>query len=767
MSNVLIKDGFGLTTYLQYGGGPSHQNLDGVIEYKLQRAFVSNSVTTLADDRARFQPTHQNYKYDDYLNLCKANGIRMIYCTQGSFSYMNTTGSSGKSMPIADGDDPKDLASWAEVAKLCKQIAIRYAADSAASLGDANVYQDATYLSNTPLAGLDLIEAIEIQNEWNFKSSWSGALRTITPDEYAYCFMACYLAIREVSATIPIIMGGGIGGDITDMSGMLAEIEVICADLAIPVPTDFYLCFHWYMRFGTTNQTGGQYGISPEEALAIDLANQVDALCTTYSLPGWYCTETGWATDSSKQSAPVQEGYTREESQGILMIRLMLIWGSVPSFKGVSFWHCRDDYDSPPYAKGGINYRNWSAKPARTICAAFKDVYDDYWVTDFYKTGDIYYAVLDNGVDSVILNWTDGVNNGTVTPMPTVVGFAPPPDPDPDPIVAEVVSIKYLDSATKELIGLVENFSEFVVTEVTTTIEALVQNGDSVSFVLTGPVSETRIESASPYVLFGNAGSLYNGSVLPVGTYSLLVEPRNVTYGPGIPINLTFTVVESPTVTPGPAPTVDATLQGTALVGEDVTLSWVTTNASAVNITGLIGDYAPNDSVVLSFPKAGSYNITLTAIGTDPLSVPNQVSKTVTILVSDPAPLPPTPTSPSISASLSASEVVVGSSVTLTWNTTNASGVTIGGVGGTFGTSGSISKTFATVGASSIVVTAIGSDPGADPNTAFVSLPLTVIEEPDTPCVFEDVFITPSAVSRVVIEDKTTCKRYIIVMNKQ
>ena len=532
---------FGLTTYLQYGGGPAHQNISSVDKFKLQRAFVSNSVTTKGNDLQRFQPTHQNFKYDDYLALCKNAGIEMIYCTQGSFDYMETSGSSGKSMPINDGANPKDLNSWEEIAKACKQIAIRYAADSAGSLDLANVYQDSTYLSNTPKAGLDLIKAIEIQNEWNFKASWSGAFKTIEPEEYAYCFMACYLAIREVSATVPIIMGGGIGGEITDVTRFLAELKIISANLGIPMPKDFYVCFHWYMRFGTTNQTGGQYGISPEEADAYKLGKDLDDVCKAEGLLGWYCTETGWSTDNSKQSAPIQQGFTREESQGVLMVRLALIWSSIPSFKGVTFWHCRDDYDATPYAKGGINYKNWSAKPARTISESFLSTYGDYEVSD-YKINDGIHSVKLIKDDVITLSWTDGDVIGNVTPMPTVTTVVPPIVIPPNELEAEVTSITLVHAASKEVISELTNESQFVNYVDPLTIEAKIENGTSVKFTLTGPITFTKTETISPYVLFGDSGNVYNGQIFPEGDYSLVVEPYGVN-GLGIPMTINFKMV--------------------------------------------------------------------------------------------------------------------------------------------------------------------------------------------------------------------------------
>lgn len=419
---------FGLTTYWVFGGGNGHYNTSATEKFKLHRAFVSNSAVTKDDFQFRTEPTHQNFKYDTYLRQLKALGIFRIWCTQGAFVAQNVQGKIGKVMPVRDSDNPLNQESWKEIGELCRQIAIRYANDTAHLLPEAKVFQgEPAYLSNTPKAGLDLLDAIEIQNEWDFKQSWSGATRTITPEEYAVCFKVCYDAIRSVSKTIKIIMGGGISPFISTFERFLGKLDSLYAAEGKTTPKDFYLCFHWYMRNGSQDQGGGTAGITPEEAKAYEFGQSLDSLCDARGLLGWYCTETGWATDTSKQSAPILEGFTREQSQGILMIRLALIWGACKYHKGIAFWHCRDDYDLPPYAKGGINYKNWSAKPARTICEEFLDKYGEMEIKSFINNDGTYSVILSNGV---ALSWRDKTNLAGITPMPSEV-FLPPDTTEP------------------------------------------------------------------------------------------------------------------------------------------------------------------------------------------------------------------------------------------------------------------------------------------------------------------------------------------------
>lgn len=424
---IKIKDGLGLTTYWVYGGGNGHYNTSSTDKFKLHRAFVGNDVVTQGNLDLRVEPTEQNFKYDTYLKQLVDLGIKPIWCTQGKFDFQNTVGKIGKVMPINEEDSPLDQSSWATVGELCRQVAIRYAPDTAQHLDKAKVFTGVPgvfpHLWNVPKAGLNLIDAIEIQNEWDFKQGWSGATRTITPEEYAVCFKVCYDAIRSVSPTIKIIMGGGISPIMSTFTRFLGKLDEMYAAEGKTTPKDFYLCFHWYMRNGSSDQGGGTTGITPEDAKAYEFGQSLDALCEQRGLPGWYCTETGWATDSSKQQSPILEGFTKEQSQGILMTRLMLIWGACKRFQGVSFWHCRDDYDLPPYAKGGVNYKNWSAKPARTICEEFIAKYGDKEVLQFKQIGDKYFAYLSGGI---ILSWTNLLGS----PMPLEVIEVPEPPQD-------------------------------------------------------------------------------------------------------------------------------------------------------------------------------------------------------------------------------------------------------------------------------------------------------------------------------------------------
>lgn len=405
-----LKDILGLTTYWVYGGGNGHYNISSTDKFKFHRAFVGNYVVTQGNLDLHVEPTWQNFKYDTYLKQLKDAGITTIWSPQGKFDFQDTIGKQGKVCPINEGDDPLKQDSWKVYGELCRQIAIRYADDTAQYLSEAKVFQGTpAYLSNTPKAGLGLLDFFTGLNEINFKHGWSGATRTMTREMAAVCFKVQYDAVRSVSKTLKLVIPSSIEPTEAWLRGFLEKFKSLYAEEGKLMPTDFYLDFHWYMRNATTDQSGGTAGETPETVGAYAHGQMMDSLCEEYGLLGWICTETGWATDTSKQSAPILEGYTREESQGILMIRLALIWGACKYCKGISFWHCRDDYDLPPYAKGGINYKNWSAKPARTICENFLESFGNFDVFEYQENNGIHSVLINNG-NYEYLAWTDKKN---------------------------------------------------------------------------------------------------------------------------------------------------------------------------------------------------------------------------------------------------------------------------------------------------------------------------------------------------------------------
>jgi phospholipase C len=118
-----------------------------------------------------------------------------------------------------------------------------------------------------------------------------------------------------------------------------------------------------------------------------------------------------------------------------------------------------------------------------------------------------------------------------------------------------------------------------------------------------------------------------------------------------------------PNSQPNSFPSIDFTAQSTAIVaGASTVLNWSTTNATSVSISG-IGPVAVNGSITVS-PSAPT-NYTATASGPG-----GKTTATVSVAVT------------SVTISASPSDIVTGQSATLTWNSTDATTVSINpGVG--------------------------------------------------------------------------------------
>ena len=482
-----IKYLHGLTTYWNYGGGDALFDIrqhgteipytypEETFGFKTQRAFADNfrfhygnpnNTSPSGDGRLMVDRTAQGWWTDEYLDMMKNQyGIKTIWCTAGKMGFHNTTGKRNKVNPIEDSADRMLESSWKDAAELAKQIVIRYADDTAEHLDKVNVYAidkpgDLWYLSNEPKAGLGTLDAIEIGNEWNFPAEWSKGKATLTPEEYAVFFKTCYDAIRSVS-NIEIIMGGGLGGvdNAYDyIPRFLNQLDKLYESKGEFMPTDFAICFHWYMRDGGSSQSGGIRGASPEEVNAYTIGKEMDAICQEWGLEGWYNTETGWSAaadgtlDTSKNSAPIQEGLTQLESQAALMQRLTLIWGACDYCKGITYWHCKDYYDTGAFLNGGVRGPNGEPKPARDWSYDFINQWGDYYIKDFVDNGDETYEVtLYNDVDQFIVGWSNGVVVGEYTPVPKMISevveppVPPQPPTPPNPILPDVIEVKSIE----------------------------------------------------------------------------------------------------------------------------------------------------------------------------------------------------------------------------------------------------------------------------------------------------------------------------------
>lgn len=428
-----LNNNIGVTNFLF-----DSNNNDKLSNFKLQRYFVDNFRVT-KDSTLEFwtQPTMQNFKHDDVLAAAKNIGVKNIWCFQGKMPHHVVQGKANKVNPIRDSDSPQNPRAWDDFCFLVKQVAIRYADDSQAYLSQAHVHASADYQNNIPKAGLGLLYGMEYTNEPDFLMSWSGAIRTFEPEDFAVGFKGFRDSTRVVSKSMRIIMSGTIQPKVETFNRFITKLKQLYAAEGKEMPTDWYLNFHWYMRNGSNNQGAGTWGVSPETANAYKFGLQLDSICRQYSLLGWYCTETGWSTYTTgtnvslaKQNAPVMQGYDIYHSQGLCMVRLGLIWGATEYCQGITFWNRKDNDDVGAYQNGGVNYSNWSPKYCQTIIAEYQSQYRYHDIKNCRTNGTLYAVDLIASADTTTLVWTDLNRYGeydakpkegqlTTTPPPT------------------------------------------------------------------------------------------------------------------------------------------------------------------------------------------------------------------------------------------------------------------------------------------------------------------------------------------------------------
>lgn len=548
---MTIRDKFGICMYNWYGGG-GHQspgpqpytvsgfdlvNADGkwistiraIGNFKLHRAFVDNYIVvpeSAPPFTLKTNPTEQNFWFDEFFKLQKANGITNIWSASGCFDWYKgalATYSQRKTACYNPNMAPTDPAAWQDLAQLCAMIAQRY-------------------------AGTGLLDYLQVLNEYDFR--WNVP-HILTPEEYAVGFKVCYEAIRAVAPAQKIMIGATLTPDVVTAKRFFGQLDQLRSAEGKPVIRDVTYSANNYIRTESNNQGNG-IGATPEEVdrYGVFFKPLADFLAEI-GCDGAMLTEAGWSNTTStsasgmKNKAPALQGFSIDQAQGILAIRLALILASIEKWHGVTFYHCRDEYEAEPFTYNGFNRKDWSAKEVRLLSESFLTKYGDYTASDFRKDASgIYYVTLTKGSDVKTLHWSDKVNIGTATPMPQETTVVPPPvDPPPPPQPSNMI-IGYSNKVDR---------SDFAQLTANANIPAgfyfveARQATPTVSFSLKkdGIVVKTQSENGAPFDLAG--GQPYNFST---GDYELTVKDK--TTPAGIVIQFTVGTVAPP---PPPPPT--------------------------------------------------------------------------------------------------------------------------------------------------------------------------------------------------------------------
>ena len=184
------------------------------------------------------------------------------------------------------------------------------------------------------------------------------------------------------------------------------------------------------------------------------------------------------------------------------------------------------------------------------------------------------------------------------------------------------------------------------------------------------------VTSGTSTMLTWNASNATSVTISGLGTFpasgSVKVTPTaTTTYtatatGPG-GTTQSSTVVSVTTSTP--KPTITFSAQPSSIVARaSSALSWTTTNATSVSIAG-VGTYGANGSVNVTPSSTTSYTATATGPG-------GTAASTTTVTVTSSQNPPPT-----ISFNAQPNSITIGATSVLSWTTTNATSVSISGLG--------------------------------------------------------------------------------------
>ncbi len=349
----------------------------------------------------KLDPTEQNFYWDLFLSLLHENGKQAIICPSGLFDWLKVSGySQRKSACYNHSLSPSDPEAWKDIAHLLKLL--------------AEYFKDKPY---------EVI--LQGTNEWDFR--WN-VMHELTPEESAVGQWEMIKAVQSVNPNQKFMLGCTLNPNIDTFNRVINKLEQLATAEGRTLHGLIWSDNH-YVRDSGGNQGGG-LADTPESQWnqTYEYRKELNEACKQRGMK-WEITEHGYSTSLStsfaalKQKAPALEGVSHEEAQGILIWRSMLMYASFSECSGVSAYHCKDGYEAEPFTYIGLNYDNdfggkedWGSKPAKIYLEQQLEKYGTFDVVKYWKANDIYYATLSNGVT---LHWTDKVNIGNVTPMPT------------------------------------------------------------------------------------------------------------------------------------------------------------------------------------------------------------------------------------------------------------------------------------------------------------------------------------------------------------
>lgn len=470
----------GMTSYLEYGlGGKDGREpivtLDGI---KLVRFFLDLREYAVVGGEVKISPNYKWRYIDKFMEKIEAAGITPIFCLHGPIAGQNIQGNSSslvKLNPIDDNLDWEVPENWYEYAAVVKAFVAYYGeriilqdgnelnfpkkwSNAARTMGPKAAaarfyafYQAAREMS----ADIELISGSILSASAEWLDEFVGHFKTFCterghemPTDFS---LSWHIYSRESS------FGQERTGDDTGASYESAGVRKL-GEAIEAVVYKYNLDGHYCTETGWSAHVGKQYYIdlvqTIEDYQQLDREVGYDYNKDRWGLL-WPIFQTSglrdrvaenperavelyretledfsddYFLDTSANAAPIQEGMNQLESQAELTLRAGLILGSLPKFKGVTFWHCANNYDGGAFKNGGMTYKNdagfddWTPKPVYDLIADTHMLYGDYDIVNYQDIDGLYMVDLIDPLnsDNYRAVWTDGTSRGAHTPEVTL-----------------------------------------------------------------------------------------------------------------------------------------------------------------------------------------------------------------------------------------------------------------------------------------------------------------------------------------------------------
>ncbi|HXH20239.1 MAG TPA: hypothetical protein VNJ07_14275, partial [Chitinophagales bacterium] len=379
-----------------------------------------------------FDPTWQNFHYDDYLADASSRGMKVVLCLSKNFTfYADSTGTNTQSEthPVAPGANKEDPASYILYGKLAFQIAARYGSRVVPdSLLKVKSFPAGNWQHQDKLTETGWLYGIEI---WNEADKWGG---DFTAPEYFALLSACYdghkgtlgndVGVMQADPDMKFLFTGTTDNT-TNFTKAVRDIWV--QQRGEPFPENIIFNFHVYFHNKYLNNGNRTTGIAPELGGALDVYRKWAFFSGSNSMAK---TEYGWDTHpNSIQKAPLLSrpdtgDYSREESQAALLLRSYHLQTVFPQMLISTFYQVRDENpgNSFQYSTCGVTYGGsaYAPKESYFIVSGFIQLADGFYSSGTLMREDPYVVRYSDGQGKYLYAvWTYAKNKFTIPAITT------------------------------------------------------------------------------------------------------------------------------------------------------------------------------------------------------------------------------------------------------------------------------------------------------------------------------------------------------------